>query len=116
MGKALFTLFAVFAPLFEEGAEVPYFTGRGGSFFHMFSRIPRLWGLPGGPLYALFHVVCIILGPWARHFSRYLQCFCDVLGRARECRKLRDAEGLFCMRPLERITGAVLKCVRGARS
>ena len=33
MGKALFTLLAVFASLLGKGAGEPYFTGRGGPFF-----------------------------------------------------------------------------------
>ena len=38
MGEALFTLFAVFASLFGQGAEVPYFAGRGGPFLHAPAR------------------------------------------------------------------------------
>ena len=36
---------------------------RVGGFVHVFSRIPRLWGLSGGPVCTLFHVVPIIWGP-----------------------------------------------------
>ena len=38
MGKALFTLFAVFGPLFGQGAGEPYFAGRGGPFLHAPAR------------------------------------------------------------------------------
>ena len=38
MGKALFVLFAVFAPLLGQGAGEPYFTGRGGPFLHAPAR------------------------------------------------------------------------------
>ena len=38
MGKARFTPFALFAPLFGQGAGEPYFTGRGGPFLHAPAR------------------------------------------------------------------------------
>ena len=141
MGEALFTLFAVFGPLFGQGAGEPYFTGRGGPYLHAPARTNYLsppgvrawraflrgrWGAvfyqalaasgPEGHFTRYFTCIPISLGPWARHFSRYLQCLRHFLGRARKCRILRDAEGLFCTRPLERITVPVLRCVRGARS
>ena len=78
MGKALFTLLAVFASLLGEGAGEPYFTGRGGPFLHAPARTNypsppkvRAWrallkGLQGA-------VFCRGLALWGKEgqFTRY---------------------------------------------
>ena len=81
MGKALFTLFAVFGPLFGQGAGEPYFAGRGGPFLHAPARTNyrsppkvRAWrallkGLQG----AVFYRGLALWGEEGQ-FTRYFTC------------------------------------------
>ena len=82
MGKALFTLFAVFVPLFGQGAEEPSFTGRGGPFLHAPARTNyrsppkvRAWrAFLNGRWGAVFYQGLAASGEEG-HFTRYFTLF-----------------------------------------
>ena len=49
--------------------------------FHVFSRIPRLWGLSGGPLYTLFHVYSDKSGPMGEALFKLFAVFLHLFGQ-----------------------------------